>query len=76
MGVEAEVVHLPARSEVRDAHSTHARLAAVFGQRPTTTIEDGLAQMAAWARAHGAREGKAFEGIEVARNLPAAWRRS
>jgi len=76
MGVEAAVVHLPARAEVRDAHSTHARLAAVFGQRPTTTLEDGLGHMAAWARSHGAREGTAFEGIEVARNLPTAWRRT
>ena len=76
MGVEPEITYLPARSEVRDAHSTHARLAAVFGQRPATSLEDGLAQMAAWARAHGAREGKAFDGIEVARNLPTAWRRT
>ncbi len=74
MGVEPEVVHLPARSEVRDAHSTHTRLAAVFGKRTATSLEDGLAQMAAWARSHGAREGKAFDGIEVARNLPSAWR--
>ena len=59
----------------RDAHSTHARLAAVFGERPATSLEDGLAQMAAWARSHGAREGKPFDGIEVASNLPSAWRR-
>ena len=76
MGVEPEITYLPARSEVRDAHSTHARVAAVFGERPATSLEDGLAQMAAWARAHGARDGKAFDGIEVARNLPTAWRRT
>ena len=74
MGVEPQVVHLPARSEVRDAYSSHERLTAVFGARQATTLQDGLARMAAWARAHGARSGTVFDGIEVERNLPAAWR--
>jgi UDP-glucose 4-epimerase len=76
MGVEADVVHLPARSEVRDARSTHERITAVFGARPATSLEEGVRRMAAWARSHGARTGAAFEGIEVARNLPSAWRRA
>jgi UDP-glucose 4-epimerase len=74
MGVEPQVVHLPARFEVRDAHSSHERLTAVFGPRRVTTLPEGLGRMAAWARAHGPRPGTVFDGIEVERNLPPAWR--
>jgi UDP-glucose 4-epimerase len=76
MQVEPEIVHLPARAEVHDAHSTHERVAVIFGARPQTTLEEGLKRMAAWARSHGARAGKRFEAIEVDRNLPSAWRRA
>jgi UDP-glucose 4-epimerase len=75
MGVELRVAHLPARSEVRHAQSSHQRITAMFGQPPPTSLEEGLGRMAAWARSHGARAGKAFAGIEVDRNLPPAWRR-
>jgi UDP-glucose 4-epimerase len=74
MDVEPRIVHLPARQEVRDARSSHDRLAATFGARPLTMLDDGLRKMAAWARAHGARSGAPFDGIEVTKNLPSAWR--
>ena len=75
MDVELRVTHLPARSEARHAQSSHERITAMFGQPPTTSLEEGLGRMAAWARSHGARAGKAFAGIEVDRNLPPTWRR-
>jgi UDP-glucose 4-epimerase len=74
MGVEPRIVHLPARQEVRDAHSTHELVARTFGARPATALEEGLRRMAEWARAHGARTGAPFDGIEVTKNLPSAWR--
>jgi len=30
-------------------------------------------RMAAWAKKVGARQGQAFEGIEVRKNLPPSW---
>jgi UDP-glucose 4-epimerase len=55
MGVEPRVTHLDARHEVQHAHSAHDKLRRVFGERPQTPLEEGLARMAAWVRVHGAR---------------------
>jgi UDP-glucose 4-epimerase len=73
MGVEASIVHLPARIEVLEAYSSHEKLTRVFGRRPLHTLEQGLARMAAWARQHGARESREFREIEIRKNLPGAW---
>jgi UDP-glucose 4-epimerase len=74
MGVKPEVVHLEPRREVRHAHASHDKARRVFPSATQTTLEDGLARMAAWVRRHGARESAPFEAIEIARNLPASWR--
>ena len=74
MGVETDVVHLPARSEVVDAYSSHAKLERIFGERATYSLEEGLGRMAEWVRAHGARESQGYENIEVWKNFPEAWR--
>jgi UDP-glucose 4-epimerase len=73
MGVEPRIRHLEPRHEVQHAHSSHDKAHGVFGIRPQTTLEAGLARMAAWVRAHGARSSAGFEGIEITRELPAAW---
>jgi UDP-glucose 4-epimerase len=73
MGCEARLQHLPARHEVQDAYSSHERQRRVFGRREPVALEDGLARMARWVRAHGARTSKAFDAIEVTRHLPAVW---
>ena len=74
MGFDTGTLHLPARQEVLHAHSTHDKVRRILGVRTGTTLEAGLQRMAAWVKAHGARAGRPFEGIEVTRNLPAAWR--
>jgi UDP-glucose 4-epimerase len=75
MGVKPNIVHLPRRHEVLHAYSSHAKVRRVFGERKLTTLDEGLQAMAAWVRQRGARTSRAFEGIEVLRNLPAAWLR-
>jgi UDP-glucose 4-epimerase len=74
MGVEPVVQHLPARDEVKNAWSSHDKVQRVFGQRPATTLAEGLARMADWVRRHGARESQTFGHIEVLKNFPVAWR--
>jgi len=74
MGVAADIVHLPARTEVQHAYASHAKVRRRSGQQGETTLADGLERMAAWVRQHGARTGARFEGIEITRNLPAVWR--
>lgn len=73
MGVEPHIRHMPARQEVVHAYSSHAKLTQVFGERPTTSLEEGLARMAAWVKTFGARASSKFENIEVRKNFPAAW---
>jgi UDP-glucose 4-epimerase len=74
LGLEPRVVHLPARQEVRHAHSAHDKIRGVFGVRRLTPLDDGLREMAAWVRSRGPRAAQRFEHIEVAKNLPAVWR--
>lgn len=73
MGVKPEIKHMPARSEVIDAYSTHTKVDRIFGKRTPTSLDDGLARMAAWVKIHGARQSQKFKNIEVTKNFPAAW---
>ena len=72
-GVEANLTHLPSRREVVDAYSSHELVTEVFGDLPMTTLEDGIVQMAAWARQMGPRSPSTFGSIEVTKNLPPSW---
>jgi UDP-glucose 4-epimerase len=74
MGVEPKVEYLPARQEVVHAHSSHAKVRNVFGDRPHMSLGDGLREMADWVRRHGARETPRFSAIEIEKNLPSVWR--
>lgn len=73
MGVQASLRHLPPRNEVTHAYASHRKIQSVFGERTLHTIDEGLAKMARWVRAQGARTSRKFEHIEVTRNLPATW---
>ena len=74
MGVEPQIEYLPARQEVVHAHSSHAKVRDVFGDRSHTSLRDGLRRMAEWVRSHGARETPRFGAIEIEKNLPEVWR--
>jgi UDP-glucose 4-epimerase len=74
MGVDPHVVHLPPRHEVQHVRSAHHKLKSIFGNGRTTSLDEGLRSMAEWVKARGARESARFEGIEVRKHLPEAWR--
>jgi len=69
------IAHLDARNEVHTAYSDHAKALRSFGRYATTSLDDGLARMAAWARSAGSRMGRPFEAVEVLKQLPPSWRR-
>jgi UDP-glucose 4-epimerase len=73
MGVEPNVTHLPSRSEVVNAYSSHDKVRRVFGTRSLHSLEEGLCQMAEWVKQHGARTSRKFKDIEVTKNFPQAW---
>jgi UDP-glucose 4-epimerase len=73
MEIPGRLDHKPARNEVKLAFSDHSRFQAVFSNGPDTPLPDGLRRMALWAKAHGIQQSRDFEGIEVWKNMPAAW---
>lgn len=75
MGVTTPaIVHLPARNEVMDAYSTHARARSMFADlMPGIGLDEGLRRMASWVRRVGARTTRPFANIEVRKNLPPSW---
>jgi len=73
MGFPCRVKHLDPRNEVKIAFSDHNKSERVFGGRKKTSLEEGIHGMAAWVKAHGARESGVFKGIEIMKNLPASW---
>ncbi len=73
MGVEPNIIHLPARNEVKHAFSSHDKARKVFGDWDPVPLEDGIGRMAKWAKSVGVRDSKGFDEIEVRRNLPPDW---
>lgn len=65
----------PARDEVKHAFSTHDKVQRVFGQSEPTSIEAGLARMAAWVEREPLREPTPFGDVEITRDLPPLWAR-
>lgn len=74
MGLRAEIKHLDARKEVLHAVADHAKVEQMFGHHANFDLKQGLARMAAWAKAVGPRRPTVFENIEILRNLPPSWR--
>jgi UDP-glucose 4-epimerase len=72
-GQEARIRFLPPRNEVVHAFSDHSKARRIFGERPATSLEEGVARMAAWARRAGVRKSKKFDNIEVTLKLPPSW---
>ena len=74
MDVKPNITHLDARNEVVNAYSAHEKVQKHFGDLiKNVSLTEGVAKMAVWAKKTGARQGKAFQGIEVRKNLPASW---
>ncbi|NLG02467.1 MAG: NAD-dependent epimerase/dehydratase family protein [Clostridia bacterium] len=68
-------VYLPPRNEVGIAYCDHSKAKSVFGESPHTSLDDGLAKMAAWAKSATIRPLKPFTAIEVEKNMPPSWLR-
>jgi UDP-glucose 4-epimerase len=74
MGTEPNIKMLEARNEVVHAYSAHEKVHQYFGDLiKNVSLEAGVNRMAVWAKKVGARQGQAFAGIEVRKNLPPSW---
>jgi UDP-glucose 4-epimerase len=76
MGVpDHPVEHLPSRNEVLVAYTDTSLAASVFGERPETHLDEGLARTVAWARAHGPVELTASFELELVGDRLPEWAR-
>jgi UDP-glucose 4-epimerase len=74
--VEGEVEFLEARNEVMHAYSDHAKVQQYFGDLiKNINLEEGVRKMSKEVKDKGPRSGKKFEGIEVEKNMPPAWKK-
>ncbi len=74
MGSTSPLNYLPARNEVVNAWSDHAKVQKVFRTPKEVTLADGLKRMADWVKRAGVRQSKPFVGIEIEKNLPPSWK--
>ena len=73
MGIQPEIIHLPARNEVVAAYSSHEKVRKYFGERKLHSLNDGLQIMAEWVKQNGSCESKNFNDLEIKKNLPDFW---
>lgn len=73
MGTSGELRHLPARNEVMHAHADHSKAKSIFKIKNLTSLEEGIAKMAAWAKKAGIRKSARFKDIEITEKLPSVW---
>jgi UDP-glucose 4-epimerase len=72
-GVEPNINYLSARNEVLHAYSDHTKAHRVFGDPTGIDLQEGIARMAKWAKAVGARQSQEFDNIEITEKLPDGW---
>ncbi len=73
MNASCNINYLDARNEVKHAFSSHDKLIEYFAYKSRYTLEEGLKNMAEWAKKTGVKKSKKFEKIEILRNLPEIW---
>jgi len=75
MKIRSDIRFLPARNEVIDAYSDHAKAKRVFQihEHNFTSLKSGVTKMAIWAKSVGAKESAKFKNIEILEKLPAIW---
>ena len=73
MGVKGELRYLPARNEVEHAYSDHEKVKKIFNIQSTTSLSDGLSNMANWAKQAGIKKSPKFKNIEITEKLPSVW---
>ena len=73
MNAKVEIVHVEARNEVKHAYASHEKVRKFFGLRDYVALQEGLAQMAQWAKKAGIRKSQDFDNIEIYKFLPPVW---
>jgi UDP-glucose 4-epimerase len=73
MNASPRLRHVERRQEVTLAYSDHSKLGRFFPTVPETSLDEGLARMARWAKRTTPRKSADFDEIEIAKGLPPVW---
>ena len=74
--VEEAIEFLEARNEVEHAYSNHDKVKEFFGHLlKNIDLKEGIQRMVADVKTMGPRVGEKFNGIEVEKNMPPAWKK-
>ena len=73
MGGKLKVRHFLERKEMKHAYSDHSKVKKIFGYEARYNLQEGLKNMAKWAKRVGSKKSKKFDNIEITKNLPSAW---
>lgn len=76
MGETGQLVHLPARHEVKMAYCDHTKERRFFSGSAHISLDEGLRKMAEWARKAGGKPSSPFAAIEINEKLPVSWKQS
>lgn len=71
--VKPNIKYLQARKEVAHAYSNHKKAQQILGAPNSTSLDDGIRAMSAWAKKVGSRKSKEFSNVEINLNLPEGW---
>jgi UDP-glucose 4-epimerase len=72
--ISPNIEYLPARNEVLNAYADHSKAYRIFNIQNTVPLDEGVKQMADWAKKVGVRKSQVFHNIEVSKNMPVSWK--
>ncbi len=73
IGIKGEIRHVEARNEVVHAFADHDKFKKVFKPSHHTSLQQGLQNMADWAKKTGIKKSSRFSNIEILEKLPKIW---
>ncbi|MBA7603139.1 hypothetical protein ES703_10243 [subsurface metagenome] len=73
MNVEPKIIYLDERNEVKHAYASHEKVKSYFNVTPKYSLQEGLYNMADWAKKVGIKRSKEFKNIEINKNIPKSW---
>lgn len=74
MNLLQETTYLEAREEATHAYANHEKFKRVFNPKESIKLEEGLKEMAEWAKSYQLKSPKPIESIEIMKNLPESWK--
>jgi UDP-glucose 4-epimerase len=75
MKTDLKPIHLPPRYEVKHAFCTTEKSVRLLGYKQTYTLQQGLQEMADWAKKMGPKKPKKWKRYEIEKNIPETWLR-